>query len=92
MPKTRVCDYSIVVPVYFNEGSLRYTADRIFSEVFAVYPEKRGEEGLCLFFKMAADQHLNQSENADRQSRRADAEVDIINHDSFSFLLCFVDS
>ena len=43
MSEMRACDYSIVVPVYFNEGSLRYTADRIFNEVFAVCPERRGE-------------------------------------------------
>ena len=43
MPEKHDCDYSIVVPVYFNEGSLKYTADRIFNEVFAAYPEKRGE-------------------------------------------------
>lgn len=36
-------DYSIVVPVYFNEGSLHYTADNIFSRVFAAVPELRGE-------------------------------------------------
>ena len=36
-------DYSIVVPVYFNEGSLHYTADNIFSKVFAVVPELCGE-------------------------------------------------
>ena len=36
-------DYSIVVPVYFNEGSLHYTADNIFSKVFAAVPELRGE-------------------------------------------------
>ena len=43
MPEKLVPDYSIVVPVYFNEGSLRYTADRVFQEVFAALPEKRGE-------------------------------------------------
>lgn len=36
-------DYSIVVPVYFNEGSLHYTADNIFSKVFAAIPELHGE-------------------------------------------------
>lgn len=36
-------DYSIVVPVYFNEGSLKYTADRIFKEVFAALGNRRGE-------------------------------------------------
>ena len=36
-------DYSIVVPVYFNEGSLKYTAERIFKEVFAVVEDRRGE-------------------------------------------------
>lgn len=36
-------DFSIVVPVYFNEGSLRYTADNIFAKVFAAVPELRGE-------------------------------------------------
>lgn len=36
-------DYSIVVPVYFNEGSLEYTADRIFTEVFAKDIGRRGE-------------------------------------------------
>lgn len=36
-------DYSIVVPVYFNEGSLEYTARRVFDEVFARVEGKRGE-------------------------------------------------
>ena len=36
-------DYSIVVPVYFNEGSLHYTAENIFTKVFAAIPELRGE-------------------------------------------------
>jgi len=36
-------DYSIVVPVYFNEGSLRYTAERIFVDVFARVKGLRGE-------------------------------------------------
>ena len=36
-------DYSIVVPVYYNEGSLRYTAERIRSEVFQKAPQWRGE-------------------------------------------------
>lgn len=36
-------DYSVVIPVYYNEGSLKYTADRVFKEVFAAYPSKAGE-------------------------------------------------
>lgn len=43
MSSASVPDYSIVVPVYFNEGSLEYTANRIFGEVFAKYPERVGE-------------------------------------------------
>ena len=43
MSRENVPDYSIVVPVYFNEGSLEYTANRIFGEVFAKYPERVGE-------------------------------------------------
>lgn len=35
-------DYSIVVPVYYNEGSLEYTADKVHDEVFARIPGKRG--------------------------------------------------
>lgn len=36
-------DYSVVIPVYFNEGSLRYTAERIFSDVFKKVGALRGE-------------------------------------------------
>lgn len=36
-------DYSIVIPVYYNEDTLRYTEDRIRREIFAAYPGKRGE-------------------------------------------------
>lgn len=36
-------DYSIVVPVYYNEGSLEYTADRVRELVFHAIPNKRGE-------------------------------------------------
>lgn len=36
-------NYSVVIPVYYNEGSLKYTADRVFKEVFAAYPSKAGE-------------------------------------------------
>ena len=36
-------DYSIVIPVYYNEDTLEYTEERIRSEVFARYPKKRGE-------------------------------------------------
>jgi len=37
-------DYSIVVPVYFNEGSLKYTAERVFTEVFKKIDDRyRGE-------------------------------------------------
>lgn len=39
----KALDYSIVIPVYFNQGSLKSTAERIFSEVFDAYPTKRGE-------------------------------------------------
>lgn len=38
-----MADYSIVVPVYFNEGSLQYTASRVVSEVFEKIPDKVGE-------------------------------------------------
>lgn len=39
----RAFDYSIVIPVYFNQGSLKNAAERIFREVFDAYPAKRGE-------------------------------------------------
>lgn len=39
----RSVDYSIVVPVYFNEGSLKYTSERIFLEVFQKTENLRGE-------------------------------------------------
>lgn len=39
----KAVDYSIVIPVYFNEGSLRYTAERIFTTVFEKEKELRGE-------------------------------------------------
>ena len=41
--KERQIVYSVVIPVYYNEGSLRYTADRIFSEVFEKRKELQGE-------------------------------------------------
>lgn len=36
-------DYSIVIPVYFNEDTLEYTVTRIREDVFAAYPQKHGE-------------------------------------------------
>jgi len=36
-------DYSIVIPVYFNEDTLEYTVERIRKDVFDVFPDKRGE-------------------------------------------------
>lgn len=36
-------DYSIVVPVYYNEGSLEYTEQKVRSQVFEKVPGKRGE-------------------------------------------------
>jgi len=36
-------DYSIVIPVYFNEDTLEYTERRVREEVFARYPSKKGE-------------------------------------------------
>jgi dolichol-phosphate mannosyltransferase len=36
-------DYSIVIPVYFNEGSLRQTMQMIGEEVLTRNPERRGE-------------------------------------------------
>jgi len=39
MQPTKI-DYSIVVPVYFNEGSLKYTAERVFNEVFQKIDDK----------------------------------------------------
>ena len=36
-------DYSVVVPVYFNEGSLEYTANKVRAEVFEKRPNLKGE-------------------------------------------------
>lgn len=36
-------DYSLVVPVYFNEGSLRGLYDGLKFEVFSKYPQLKGE-------------------------------------------------
>jgi polyisoprenyl-phosphate glycosyltransferase len=36
-------DYTIVVPVYYNEGSLRGLADELRREVLAAFPGKRGQ-------------------------------------------------
>lgn len=36
-------DYSIVIPVYFNEGSLAYTVQKIQAEVFQKFQDKKGE-------------------------------------------------
>lgn len=36
-------DYSIVIPVYFNEGSLAYTVQKIQVEVFQKFQDKKGE-------------------------------------------------
>ena len=36
-------DYSVVIPVYYNEDTLEYTVGRIRNEVFAAYPDKKGE-------------------------------------------------
>lgn len=36
-------DYSIVIPVYYNEGSLALMAKRVHEDVFAVMGERRGE-------------------------------------------------
>jgi dolichol-phosphate mannosyltransferase len=36
-------DYSIVIPVYFNEGSLRQTMELIGEEVLSCNPERRAE-------------------------------------------------
>jgi len=38
-----IADYSIVIPVYFNEDTLEYTVSRIHKEVFSAYPSKHGE-------------------------------------------------
>ena len=43
MEDAKTVDYSVVVPVYFNEGTLRYTAEQIIEKVFKTYPQKRGE-------------------------------------------------
>ena len=40
---SRPPDYSVIVPVYYNEGSLQNTAERIFADVFARLPNKKGE-------------------------------------------------
>ena len=39
----RQVDYSVVVPVYYNEGSLEYTESRVRELVFNAIPDKRGE-------------------------------------------------
>lgn len=36
-------DYSIVIPVYYNEGTLRATAEKIISEVVVKNPDLKGE-------------------------------------------------
>ena len=36
-------DYSIIIPVYFNEGTLKYTVEQIKEKVFNVFKEKKGE-------------------------------------------------
>jgi len=41
--QTMTFDYSIVIPVYYNEDTLEYTEGRIRKEIFAAYPSKRGE-------------------------------------------------
>jgi dolichol-phosphate mannosyltransferase len=38
-----IVDYSIVIPVYYNEGTLFSTAQRIHTQVFQKFPEKIGE-------------------------------------------------
>lgn len=36
-------DYSVVIPVYFNEGSLEYTVEQIQTQVFQKFQTKKGE-------------------------------------------------
>ena len=43
MPNSEPIDYSIVLPVYYNEGELRATFEGIEREVIAEHPELRGE-------------------------------------------------
>lgn len=43
MDKISKCDFSIVVPVYFNEGSLAFLFSELDKEVFQQLPGRRGE-------------------------------------------------
>jgi glycosyltransferase involved in cell wall biosynthesis len=43
MAATRSTDYSIVIPIYYNEGSLRGLLDAILTDVVLANPELKGE-------------------------------------------------